>query len=170
MTTISEDQKRFEEIIKKIKSLTKEAISLLPEPVYDRAESYWYTHIMTSLDEDHEISGISISDLACTMKNTLEEWEEFSMSSYIPSDSSVDGFYIEPKHDDSKMEFTYESVSDVLYEKHPNLSGEWSTLDWNETHAIASYILEDGTIENALVDREGNVKVSDKLMSVMRDI
>ena len=69
-----------------------------------------------------------------------------------------------------EMEFTYESVNAALYEKHPNLSGEWSTLDWNETHATASYILEDGTEEDVLVDREVNVKVSDKLMSIMRDI
>ena len=168
MTTIREDQKRFKDIIKEIKTLTKEAMNLLPEPVYDRAESYWYTHIMTSLDKDHEIAGTSISDLACTMKDTHEEWQEFSMSSYIPTDSSVDGIYVEPKHDDFKMEFTYESVNDALYKKHPNLSGEWSTLDWNETHAVASYILEDGTTEDALVDREGNVKVSDKLLNEMK--
>ena len=128
MTTISEDQKRFEDIVKEIKSLAKEAINLLPESIYDRAESYWYTHIINSLDEDQK------------------------------------------RFEDIITGFTHESVNNMLYEKHPNLSGEWSTLDWNETHAIASYILEDGTIENALVDREGNVKVSDKLMSLMRDI
>lgn len=68
------------------------------------------------------------------------------------------------------MEFTYESVNNVLYERHPNLSSYWSTLDWNETHAVVGYILEDGTEEDVLVDREGNVEVSDKLLRDMDSI
>ena len=166
MTTIREDQQRFEEIIQQINELTEEAFNLLPDSVNVRAKSYWYAHITTALNNDNGFMGRSM----CNMQDTLEDWQEFSMSSYIPSDSSVDGVYIEPRYDDFKMEFTYESVNDALYEKHPNLSGEWSTLDWNETHAVASYILEDGTTENALVDREGNVEVSDKLVSIMREI
>ena len=96
MTTIREDQQRFEDIIAEIGKLTEEAINLLPESVYDNAKPYWYTHITTALNDNNKFVGRSI----CNMQDTLEEWEEFSMSSYIPTDSSVDGVYIESRHDE----------------------------------------------------------------------
>lgn len=79
---MSKDQERFEEIICEIEELVEEAISLLPDVgVYrggnyphnmlvDKAKSYWYAHIKTALDDDHEFVGRSI----CNMKDTLEDW------------------------------------------------------------------------------------------------
>ena len=81
---MSEDQERFEEIIGEIGELVEEAIGLLPDiGVYrggnyphnmlvDRAKSYWYAHIKTALDDDHEFVGRSI----CNMYDTLEDWRD----------------------------------------------------------------------------------------------
>ena len=81
---MSEDQERFEEIIGEISELVEEAISLLPDVgVYrggnyphnmlvDKAKSYWYAHIKTALDDDHEFVGRSI----CNMQDTLDEWRD----------------------------------------------------------------------------------------------
>ena len=79
---MSEDKERFEEIIGEIGELVEEAISLLPDsdvyrnggyPVLvDKAKSYWYGHIKTALDDDHEFIGRSM----CNMQDTLEEWRD----------------------------------------------------------------------------------------------
>jgi len=64
---------RFEEIIGEIKELLNEAIDLVPEGFARcRAQSYWYPHITTALDDDHEYMGRSM----CTMQDTLEEFDE----------------------------------------------------------------------------------------------
>jgi hypothetical protein len=65
------------------------------------------------------------------------------------------------------MEFTYESVNNALYKHHHNLSGYWSTMDWNDEIATVGYMLEDGTEEDVTVDRQGNVTASEKVMSEM---
>lgn len=69
---MSENRYRFEEIIGQIRELLEEAIDLVPESNRARAESYWYPHIVTSLDNDHEFMGGSM----CCMNDTLEEWDE----------------------------------------------------------------------------------------------
>ena len=70
---MSEDQERFEEIICEIGELLEEAISLLSDTrVIDRAKSYWYAHINTALDDDHEF----MSKSTCNMYDTLEEWRD----------------------------------------------------------------------------------------------
>jgi len=64
---------RFEEIIGEIKELLNEAIDLVPEGFARcRAQSYWYPHITTALDDDHEYIGGSM----CTMEDTLNEFDE----------------------------------------------------------------------------------------------
>jgi hypothetical protein len=70
---MSEDRERFEEIIDDIGELVEEAISLLSDSrMIDRAKSYWYAHIKTSLDDDHEF----MSKSTCNMYDTLEEWRD----------------------------------------------------------------------------------------------
>jgi hypothetical protein len=69
---MSSDKDRFEEIIGEIKSLVEEAICLVPSEGSDRARSYWYAHIVTSLNKDHEYAAGS----TCSMQNTLDEWED----------------------------------------------------------------------------------------------
>ncbi len=67
---MSEDRERFEEIIYDIGDLVEEAISLLSDSrMIDRAKSYWYAHIKTALNDDHEFVGRSM----CNMQDTLEE-------------------------------------------------------------------------------------------------
>ena len=68
------------------------------------------------------------------------------------------------------MEFTYESVNDALHNHHHNLSGYWTTLDWNDKVATVGFMLEDGTEEDVTVDRQGNVTASEKVMAEMEDI
>ena len=68
------------------------------------------------------------------------------------------------------MEFNYQSVNDALYNHHENLSGYWSTLTWDDNVATVGYMLEDGTEEDVIVDRQGNVTVSEKLMAEMDEI
>jgi hypothetical protein len=66
------NQFRFEEILEEIKLLTDEALSLLPAGNCARAESYWYSQIVTALDNDHGY----LSGCMCSMQDTLNEWEE----------------------------------------------------------------------------------------------
>ena len=67
---MTEDQERFEEIIGEISELAKEALDLLPEDVQEGARSYWYSHILCSLNDDHEFMGGSMLH----MKDSLEDW------------------------------------------------------------------------------------------------
>jgi len=66
------DKYRFEEIKEQIKELLDEAFDLVPDHARARAESYWYAHISTALDEDHGYLGGSM----CSMQDTLEEFDE----------------------------------------------------------------------------------------------
>ena len=68
------------------------------------------------------------------------------------------------------MTFTYESVNDALNAHHHNLSGYWTTLDWDDNIATVGFMLEDGTEEDVTVDRQGNVTVSEKVMEEMKAI
>ena len=69
-----EDQERFEEIIGEISELAKEALDLLPEDMQENAMSYWYSHILCALNDDHEFIGGSILH----MNDSLEEWSSNS--------------------------------------------------------------------------------------------
>ena len=56
-----------------IKFLTDKALSLIPEGITkERAEAYWYAHIVMALDDNHSYMGRSM----CQMKDTIEELEE----------------------------------------------------------------------------------------------
>jgi hypothetical protein len=63
---------RFEEIICEIKELLEEAINLVPDHARSRANAYWYAHISTSLDNDHDYMGGSM----CSMQDTSEQFYE----------------------------------------------------------------------------------------------
>ena len=61
---------RFEEIIGEIKELLEEAIDLVPEDTRrSRAEAYWYSAIVTNLDDDHGFMGGSMH----SMQDTFDE-------------------------------------------------------------------------------------------------
>ena len=63
---------RFDEIIGEIKELVEEAIDLVPEgESRSRAEAYWYSAIITNLDDDHGFMGGSMHSMA----DTFEELE-----------------------------------------------------------------------------------------------
>ena len=70
----------------------------------------------------------------------------------------------------SIMEFTYESINNALHEHHPNLSGYWTSLGWNDEFATATFMFEDETEEDVTVDRQGNVTASEKVMAEMEAI
>ena len=70
------------------------------------------------------------------------------------------------------MLFTYETVNDMLWERHHNLSGYWTFLSIHDDNkgATVSYMLEDGSEEDVTIDEHGNVTVSDKLIAEMDEI
>jgi hypothetical protein len=65
----SEGSERFEEIIEDVKALIKEAYKLVPSNLKQRAKSYWYGHIISAIDDDHEFMGRG----SYTMKDTLDD-------------------------------------------------------------------------------------------------
>ena len=69
------------------------------------------------------------------------------------------------------IEFNYFTINDALSAHHPNLSGYWSTMDWDDNFAETTYMMEDGgPDEVAIVDRQGNVTCSTRLMREMSEI
>ena len=84
MTTVTDDQERFEEIIEEISNLADEALNLLPEEVYENAKSYWYAAIKTALTEDNEFLGQSTH----SMSDTLIEYKDFYNRSSQATDNS----------------------------------------------------------------------------------
>ena len=69
------------------------------------------------------------------------------------------------------MEFTYESVNDALAAHHPLLSGEWSSLGWDENVATVIYMLEStGEDVTVTVDRNGTVTAPPELIAEMDEI
>lgn len=68
-------------------------------------------------------------------------------------------------------QFSYFTVNEALHKHHPNLSSYWTSLDWDENTASATYMMEDGgPDEVAIVDRQGNVTCSARLMKEMESI
>ena len=69
------------------------------------------------------------------------------------------------------MEFTYESVNNALAAHHPQLSGYWSSLGWDENVATVIYMLEEtGEDVTVTVDRNGGVTAPDVLIAEMNEI
>ena len=68
------------------------------------------------------------------------------------------------------MVFSYESINDALFNHHPNLSSEWTTLDWDDSIATIVYVMEEGSEEIATVNLEGKVYASDRLIKEMNNI
>ena len=68
------------------------------------------------------------------------------------------------------MEFSKEFIENALDKHHRNLSSYWSSLTWDDNIATVTFILEDGSEEDVIVDVEGKVTVSDKLLNDLNDI
>mgnify|MGYP001309770904 FL=1 len=69
------------------------------------------------------------------------------------------------------MEFTYESVNNALSAHHPQLSGYWSSLGWDENVATVNYMIEaTGEDVTVTVDRNGVVTAPDVLIAEMDEI
>ena len=66
------------------------------------------------------------------------------------------------------MEFTYESVNDALYARHPQLGGWWSSMGWDEDVATVIFELEaTGEDVTVTVDRNGTVTAPPALIEEM---
>ena len=81
---MTEDQERFEEIIGEISELAEEALNLLPEDIQESAKSYWYSHILCALNDDHDFIGGS----TLHMNDSLEEWSSNNTASSYPQFNS----------------------------------------------------------------------------------
>ena len=69
------------------------------------------------------------------------------------------------------IEFSYESVNDALHAHHPQLSGEWSSLGWDDNVATVIYMLEStGEDVTVTVDRNGAVTAPDVLIAEMDEL
>ena len=65
------------------------------------------------------------------------------------------------------MVFTRDNINDALDKHHHRLSSYWSSLTWDDNVATVGFMLEDGSEEDVIVDRQGNVTVSAKLIAEM---
>ena len=68
------------------------------------------------------------------------------------------------------MEFNYETVNDALYNRHPELSGYWTSLGWDNEKATVTYDLEDGSEHEVVVNKDGTVEVPDAVIKEMDEI
>ncbi len=68
------------------------------------------------------------------------------------------------------MVFSYESINDALYNHHPELSGYWTSLGWDEEFAVATYDLEDGSDHEVIIRRDGSVSAPDPVIKEMEEI
>ena len=68
------------------------------------------------------------------------------------------------------MEFSKEFIENALDKHHRNLSAYWSSLTWDDNIATVTFILEDGTEEDVIVDGQGKVTVSDNLLNELKHI
>ena len=75
-----------------------------------------------------------------------------------------------PEQHTPNNNFTYEGVNDALYNRHPELSGYWYALDWDDQKATVSYQLQDGTEHEVFVNLDGTVEVSDAVIKEMDEI
>ena len=71
---MTEDQQRFSDIIQEINELAGEARNLLPDDILSSANSYWYAHITTALNNDSKFMGSSM----CSMQDSLDRWQELT--------------------------------------------------------------------------------------------
>ena len=72
----TEAAERIMEIAEEIRELVQEAMDIVrydgSDMTRERARSYWYAHILTSLSSDHGYIGGSM----CSMEDTARELEE----------------------------------------------------------------------------------------------
>ena len=73
---------------------------------------------------------------------------------------------------ESNTQLNYFVANKMLDEVHYNLSGYWSTLSFNEDNTVATFafVLEDGSSEEAIVNSNGNIQCSQKLIAEMEEI
>ena len=72
------------------------------------------------------------------------------------------------------MNFTYESVNNILAASHPELSSNWSFLGWDDCgpdgRATATYDLEDGSRHEVYIFKDGTVDVPEAVIKEMNNI
>ena len=68
------------------------------------------------------------------------------------------------------IQFSYESINDALYNRHPELSGYWTSLGWDEHKAVVTYYLEDGSDHEVIVRPDGSVEAPDAVIKEMDKI
>ena len=69
------------------------------------------------------------------------------------------------------IEFTYESINNALHAHHPYLSGEWSSLGWDENVATVIYMIDaTGEDVTVTVDRNGVVTAPDVLIAELDEL
>ena len=68
------------------------------------------------------------------------------------------------------IHFNYESINDALYNHHPELSGYWTSLGWNEEYAVATYYLEDESDHEVIIRRDGSVEAPEAVIKEMDEI
>lgn len=70
---MTEDQRRFQEIMEEINDLNEQAMDLVPDQLHDSAYGYWFAHIQGATDSDNSsFCGGSMIDMA----STLNSWQE----------------------------------------------------------------------------------------------
>lgn len=68
------------------------------------------------------------------------------------------------------MIFDYETINDALHAHHPELSGYWTSLGWDDQKATVAYDLEDGTEHEVFVHKDGTVEAPDVVIQEMNEI
>lgn len=66
--------------------------------------------------------------------------------------------------------FSYESINDALYNHHPELSGYWTSLGWDEEFAVATYYLEDESEHEVIIRPDGSVEAPEAVIKEMDEI
>tara|TARA_B100001059_G_C17459818_1_gene391576 strand:+ start:83 stop:304 length:222 start_codon:yes stop_codon:yes gene_type:complete len=65
----------------------------------------------------------------------------------------------------------YEAFNDILYNRHPNLSSEWTDVVAKEDGSLEiSYPMEDDTEETVIISPDGSLTVSEQLIQEMDSI
>ena len=66
--------------------------------------------------------------------------------------------------------FTYEFITDSLYNRHSELSSSWSFIDYDKIKATVTYTLEDDSDHEVYVYADGNVFAPDVVIKEMDNI
>lgn len=68
------------------------------------------------------------------------------------------------------MNFDQDTLNDRLYEEHPELSSNWSFMDWDDEKATITYQFDDGSDDEVFIYKDGSIHVSEKTIYEMNKI